>query len=153
MGPAHRTLRAPAGHRAVAALASPVVGYFVARLLLVLAAWPEAPVYAVSLAVAALLGYRTWTARIDLRDRAMRVHNTLVSLTIPLDSVRRVTETGRVEWHPRRGNQRPTRSLAETLRSPWWTLGTARTTYARNQEEVRSWVRAARRQPGNRAAA
>lgn len=150
---ADRTLRAPAGHRAIAALASPVVGYFVARLVLVLSTLPELPVYTACLTLATLLGLRTWTARIHLGDTSMRVHNSLVTVTIPRDSVRRVTETGRVEWYQRRRNQRPSRSLAESLRAPWWTLGIARTTYARNQEEVRSWVRTGRRQPDDKAAA
>ena len=127
-----RTLRAPAGHRVVAALASPVVGYFVARLVLELASLPEVPVYAVCLTVAAALAYRAWTARIDLRDNdAMRVHNTLVSQSISRHDVHRVTDRGRIEW--RRGRDRPMRSLSETLRSPWWAFGTAATTYARNR--------------------
>jgi hypothetical protein len=148
---ANRTLRAPAVHRAVAALVSPVVGYFVARLLLELVDLPELPVYAVCLVVAVLLGYRAWAARIDLSDDAMRVHNTLVTQKIGRESVHRVAETGRIEWHT--GRNRPTRSPAESLRAPWWTLGTAATTYARNREELRSWVRTARREPDDRAAA
>jgi hypothetical protein len=147
-----RTLRAPVGHRVVAAVASPLVGYFVARLILELVNLPELPVYAVCLAVAAALGYRAWTARIDLSsDDAMRVHNTLVSQSISPDSVHRVTDSGRIEW--RRGRDRPTRSLSETLRPPWWAFGTAATTYARNREELRSWVRTSGRRPGGQPAA
>jgi hypothetical protein len=147
-----RTLRAPAGHRVVAALASPVVGYFVARLVLELVNLPEGVVYAVCLTVAAVLGYRAWTARIDLRNNeAMRVHNTLVSQSISRDNVHRITERGRIEW--RRRGDRPTRSLSETLRPPWWAFGTAATTYARNREELRSWVRTAGRRPDGQPAA
>ncbi|GAA6524666.1 hypothetical protein [Intrasporangium sp. DVR] len=149
---ANRTLRAPAVHRAVAALASPVIGYFVARLLLELLTLPERPVYAVCLVVAVLLGYRAWAARIELEDESMRIHNTLVSSTIGRSDVRRVPESGRIEWH--HGRTRPTRSPAESLRAPWWTLGTASRTYARNREELRSWVRTApRAQPDDQAAA
>ena len=147
-----RTLRAPAGHRVVAALASPVVGYFVARLILELVDLSEVPVYAVCLSVAAALGFRAWTARIDLRNNeAMRVHNTLVSQSISRDDVHRITERGRIEW--RRSGNRAARSLSETLRSPWWAFGTAATTYARNREEVRSWVRTAGRRPDGQPAA
>ncbi|ADU48898.1 hypothetical protein Intca_2391 [Intrasporangium calvum DSM 43043] len=148
----NRTLRAPSPHRAVAALASPVIGYFVARLLLELFVLPELPVYVACLAVAVVLGYRAWTARIDLRDDSLRVHNTLVSTTVAREHVRRVAENGRIEWQA--GRSRATRSPAETLRAPWWTVRTGASTYARNREELRSWVRtASRRHPDDEAAA
>lgn len=149
---ANRTLRAPALHRAVAALASPVVGYFVARLILELATLPEIPVYAACLALAVLLGYRAWAARVELREGSLRVHNTLVSTTVAREHVRRVPENGRVEWQDDR--RRPSRTLAETLRAPWWTMRTSASTYARNREEVRSWVRTGpQSQPDEEAAA
>ncbi len=149
---APRILRAPAGHRVIAALASPLVGYLIARLILELVTLPELPVYGACLTVAAVLGVRAWAARIDLsRNDALRVYNTLVSQSISRSSVHRVTDNGRIEW--RRGGDRPTRSLSETLRPPWWAFGTAATTYARNREELRSWVRTAGRRPDGQPAA
>lgn len=137
-----RTVRAPAAHRAVAALVSPVVGYFVARLVIRLTGLPEVPAYAVCLALALVLAVRTWQARVDLAGTDLRIHNTLVSSTMPCAKVHRVVESGRIEWRGRRPNQF-NRAPAEALHRPWWTLGSGSATYARNREEVRSWLRAA----------
>ena len=94
-------LRAPAAHRAVAALACPVVGYFVARLLVRLVPSLPAPItYAVCLALAVALGWRAWSARIDLGTKSLRVHNTLVTTTVDRRDVRRVSSSGRLEWRP-----------------------------------------------------
>jgi hypothetical protein len=133
-------LRAPAVHRAVAALACPVVGYFVARLLVRLAPSLPAPTtYAVCLALAFGLGWRAWSARIDLGRKSLRVHNTLATTTIDRRDVRRVSSSGRLEW--RRGQGRPVRLPSEALRGPWWTFGTGRAAYAFNRQRLESWTR------------
>lgn len=146
MRQADRTLRAPAAHRAVAAVLSPVIGYFVARLLLRLTDLPAAAVYGVCLVVAAFLGYRAWAARLELHDDTLRVHNTLLSQSVARADIRRVNEAGAIEWHASTG--RSTRAPAEVLHRPWWTLGSGEATYRTNREEVRSWLRAARRRAG-----
>ncbi|GAA2488777.1 hypothetical protein [Terrabacter carboxydivorans] len=133
-------LSAPATHRAVAALTCPVAGYFVARLLVRLVpSLPTAWTYAVCLAVALTLGWRAWSARIDLGTRSLRVHNTLATTTVDRRDVRRVSASGRLEW--RRGGGRPVRLPSEALRGAWWTLGTGRTAYALNRERLESWAR------------
>jgi hypothetical protein len=133
-------LRAPAGHRALSALASPVIGYFVARLLVrVLPALPATPTYAVCLALAVALGWRAWSARIELGTTSLRVHNTLVTTTIDRRHVHRVSTSGRVEW--RSDDGRPVRLPAEALRGAWWTFGTGRTAYTFNRDRLESWAR------------
>lgn len=133
-------LRAPAAHRAVSALACPVIGYFVARLLVRLVpALPELPTYAVCLLLALVLAWRAWTARIDLGTKSLRVHNTLVTTTIDRRDVRRVSSGGRLEW--RRDSGRPVRLPSEALRGAWWTLGTGRSAYSFNRERLESWTR------------
>ncbi|KJK13234.1 hypothetical protein UB45_04560 [Terrabacter sp. 28] len=136
-------LRAPAAHRAVSALACPVLGFFVARLVLRLLPGIPAPVaYAVCLAVAVALGWRAWSARIDLGTTSLRVHNTLASTTVRRIDVRRVSSGGRLEWS--RDDGRPVRLPSEALRGAWWTLGTGRAAYALNRERLESWARLAR---------
>ncbi len=133
-------LRAPAAHRAVSALACPVVGYFVARLLVRLVpALPSAITYAVCLAVAVALGWRAWSARIELGTKSLRVHNTLATTTLDRREVRRVSSGGRLEWD--RPGSRPVRLPSEALRGAWWTFGTGRTAYALNRERLESWTR------------
>jgi len=133
-------LRAPAVHRAVSALACPVVGYFVARLLVRLApSLPPAITYAVCLAVAVALGWRAWSARIELGTKSLRVHNTLATTTVDRREVRRVSSAGRLEWN--RPGSRPVRLPSEALRGAWWTFGTGRTAYALNRERLESWAR------------
>jgi hypothetical protein len=134
------TLRAPAAHRAIAALANPVVAYLVGRLVLRLVpALPALPTYAVCLLVGVAVGWRAWTARIDLGTRSMLVHNTLATTRVERRNVKRIAESGRVEWRP--GTERAMRLPAEALHGPWWTLGTGRTAYALNREKARSWLR------------
>jgi hypothetical protein len=134
------TLRAPAGHRAAAAIASPFIGYFVARLVLrLLPGSPTAAVYAVCPAVAVGLGWRAWSARVELGHSSLRVHNTLASTTIARRDVRRVSSGGRLEWA--RGDGRPVRLPCEALRGAWWTLGTGRAAYAFNRDRLESWAR------------
>ncbi|MBC9821596.1 hypothetical protein [Terrabacter sp. MAHUQ-38] len=143
-GTGRSRLRAPAGHRAVSALACPVIGYFVARLLVRLVpALPAGITYAVCLALALALGWRAWSARVDLGTSSLRVHNTLATTTIERRDVRRVSSSGRVEW--RRGNGRPVRLPSEALRGGWWTLGTGKAAYAFNRERLESWTRLAPR--------
>jgi hypothetical protein len=133
-------LRAPVAHRAVAALACPVIGYFVARLLVrLLPSLPATMTYAVCVALALTLGWRAWAARIDLGTRRLRVHNTLMTTTIDRRDVRRVSSSGRLEW--RRGEDRPVRLPSEALRGAWWTLGTGRSAYAFNRQRLESWTR------------
>jgi hypothetical protein len=132
-------LRAPAAHRAVAALASPVIGYFVARLLLLNTALPETPTYAVCVALGAWLGWRAWSARVVLEPHRARVYNALATKTVHRHDIRRVDDRGRIEWHS--GAPRPVRLPAEALRRPWWTLGLGESRYARNREEARDWLR------------
>jgi hypothetical protein len=103
-------------------------------------------VYGVCLTVAALLGYRAWTARVELTDDALQVHNTLLSQTVARADIRRVNETGAIEWHESTG--RSTRAPVEVLHRPWWTFGVGEATYLANREEVRSWLRTARRRAG-----
>jgi len=149
MGGAHQgtggaRLRAPAAHRAVSALACPVIGYFVAQLLLhFFPAVPSMAAYALCVALTVALGWRAWSARIDLGTSSLRVHNTLASTTVDRRDVRRVSAGGRVEWG--RGDDRPVRLPSEALRGPWWTLGTGRAAYALNRERVESWARLASR--------
>ena len=134
------TLRAPAVHRAVAACANPVIAYLVARLLLrVVPALPTVPTYAVCLLLGLVVGWRAWTARIDLHTGSMLVHNTLATTRVERRGVKRIAESGRVEWRP--GTERAMRLPAEALHGPWWTLGTGRTAYALNREQARSWLR------------
>jgi len=133
-------LRAPAGHRAVATLACPAIGYFVARLLVRLVPSLPAPMtYAVCVALALALAWRAWSARIDLGTKHLRVHNTLMTTTIDRRDVRRVSSGGRLEW--RRGRGRPVRLPSEALRGGWWTLGTGRSAYAFNRQRLESWIR------------
>jgi hypothetical protein len=135
------TLRAPARHRAVAALANPVIAYLVARLLLrLLPALPTLPTYAVCVLIGIAVGWRAWTARIDLGSGAILVHNTLATTRVERRGIKRIAESGRVEWRP--GSERAMRLPAEALHGPWWTLGTGRTAYALNREQARSWLRA-----------
>ncbi|GAA3699356.1 hypothetical protein GCM10022399_14770 [Terrabacter ginsenosidimutans] len=134
-------LRAPAAHRAVAGLTCPLVGYFVARLLVRLVpSLPAAITYAVCLAVALALGWRAWSARIELGARSLRVHNTLATTTVDRRDVRRVSSSGRLEWR-RSTSGRPVRLPSEALRGAWWTLGTGRSAYALNRERLESWAR------------
>jgi len=133
-------LRAPAAHRLVAALACPVVGYFVARLLLrFVPALPDAPTYAACLAVALVLAVRAWTARVDLGTKTLKVHNTLVTRTLERQHVKRVADNGRIEWLA--GERRAMRLPSEALHGPWWTLGTGRGRYAANRARLESWQR------------
>lgn len=143
---ADRTLRGPAAHRVVAAVASPVIGYFVARLVLRLADLPPAAVYGLCVAVGVLLGYRAWSARVELTDDTIRVHNTLLTQSVARTDIRRVNEVGAIEWHASAG--RSTRAPVEVLHRPWWALGSGERTYRTNREELRSWLRAARRRAG-----
>jgi hypothetical protein len=134
-------LRAPAAHRAVAGLTCPLVGYFVARLLVRLVpSLPAAIPYAVCLAVALALGWRAWSARIELGTRSLRVHNTLATTTVDRRDVRRVSSSGRLEWR-RSTSGRPVRLPSEALRGAWWPLGTGRSAYALNRERLESWAR------------
>ncbi|MFD1052976.1 hypothetical protein [Terrabacter terrigena] len=136
-------LRAPAAHRALSALACPVIGYFVARLVLhYLPRGPVTAVYAVCLTLAVALGWRAWSARIELGAQSLRVHNTLASTTVERSHVRRVSSGGRLEWTP--GDGRPVRLPSEALRGAWWTLGTGRAAYALNRERLESWARLSR---------
>ena len=139
-GTGRSCLRAPAGHRAVSALACPVIGYFVARLAVRLApSTPTAVTYAVCLALAVALGWRAWSARVDLGTSSLRVHNTLATTRLARRDVRRVSASGRIEW--RRDDGRPVRLPSEALRGAWWTFGTGRAAYAFNRERLKSWTR------------
>jgi hypothetical protein len=131
-------LRAPAAHRAVAAVASPVIGYFVARLLLRFTPLPDPVAYAVCLALGVWLGWRAWSARIVLDGHRARVHNALVNKSVHRHDIRRVDDRGRIEWHS--GAPRPVRLPVEALRRPWWTLGHGEAQYARNRDAVRDWL-------------
>ncbi|EWT02256.1 hypothetical protein N865_06600 [Intrasporangium oryzae NRRL B-24470] len=136
-----QTVRAPSAHRAIAAIANPVLGYFVARLLLRLTTLPATITYAVCLGVALVLAFRAWSARVELVADRLRVRNTIASTRVPVTSVRRVADSGRVEWlTPQR---RKMRLPAESLHAPWWTFGIGSGHYAFNRETVRSWLRAA----------
>ena len=143
-GTGRSRLRAPTGHRALSALACPVIGYFVARLVVrLLPTVPAAPVYAVCVALGVAVGWRAWSARIELGTESLRLHNTLMTTTIDRRHVRRVSSSGRIEW--RAGEGRPVRLPSEALRGGWWTLGTGRTAYASNRERLESWSRLSRR--------
>lgn len=133
-------LRAPIPHRATAAVACPVVAYFVARLLLRLTGLPTGATVAVCLVVGVLIGYRAWSTRLELATDAVRVHNSLASSTLRRDTVRRVSDRGRIEA---RGAESPraTQLPADTLHQPWWAFGTGNATYAVNREQVRGWIR------------
>ena len=138
MVPVDHTLRAPAGHRAVAAITSPVLGYFVARLVLHWTGLPARLTYAGCLAIALVLAWRAWSARVDLGPDRLRIVNTLASTSLPRARVRRVNDRGRVESH--NPGSRALRLPAEALRRLWWVLGAARD-YELNRERVRSWLR------------
>ena len=137
---ARSRLRAPAVHRAIAALACPVVGYFVARLLLrFVPALPDVATYAGCLAVALVLAVRAWSARIDLGTKTLKMHNTLVTRTLERQDVKRVSDSGRIEWLA--GERRAVRLPSEALHGPWWTFRTGRDRYALNRERLASWQR------------
>lgn len=131
-------LRAPAAHRAVAGLISPVIGYYVARLVLRLTPLPDAPVYAVCLALGVWLGWRAWSARVELGPHRARVYNALASKSVHRHDIRRVDDRGRIEWHT--GALRTVRLPAEALRGPWWAFGQGRSRYGANREQVRQWL-------------
>ena len=131
-------LRAPTALRAVTALASPVLAYFVARLILRYTAVPDAVAYAVCLAVGVGLGWRAWSARVVLDEHAAHVHNALATKTVHRHDIRRVDDRGRIHWHS--GAPRTVRLPVEALRRPWWTLGLGERRYAANRERVREWL-------------
>ncbi|MDN5768653.1 MAG: hypothetical protein L0H96_08810 [Humibacillus sp.] len=137
---APQSLRAPFAHRATGAVACLVVAYFVARLLLRLTGLPSGLTYAVCLALGVLIGYRAWSNRLELGPDAIRVHNSLVSSTVSRETVRRVTDRGRIESREA-GSRRTTHLPADALHQPWWAFGAGNATYALNREHVRSWVR------------
>ncbi len=112
-----------------------------ARLLLRLVpALPTLPTYAVCVLLGLAVGWRAWTARVDLGTRSMLVHNTLATTTGGAARQSSASPSrGRVEWRP--GTERAMRLPAEALHGPWWTLGTGRTAYALNREQARSWLR------------
>ncbi|MDN5796022.1 MAG: hypothetical protein L0H79_09770 [Intrasporangium sp.] len=142
MDPAVAVVRAPAGHRAVAAVASIVVGYFVARLILRVTPLAPELTYGVCLAVAVYVAYRAWQARIELTPETARVHNTLATSAMPRHDLSGVRDDGRIEWHA--GATRPVRLPSEALRCPWWTFGHGASSYGLNRERIRSWHRVAR---------
>lgn len=133
-------LRAPALHRATAALACPVVGYFVARLLLRFTGLPRSVTYAVCLVVGLSIGYRAWVSRVELRPDSLRVHNSLGTSTLTREKVHRVSDRGRVETRDS-ASRRPAHLPADALHDPWWAFGRGRVTYCVNREQVRSWTR------------
>lgn len=137
---ARQALRAPVLHRAAAAIASPVVAYFVARLLLRLTGLPSGATYAVCLAVGVLIGYRAVSTRVELAPDVIRVHNSLATSTISRATVRRVSDRGRIESRDAR-SPRSTHLPADALHQPWWAFGNGNATYAVNREQVRSWIR------------
>lgn len=137
---APQALRAPVLHRVVAATACPVVAYFVARLLLRLTGLPSGVTYAVCLALGVLVGYRALATRVELVPDAIRVHNSLASSTISRATVRRVTDSGRIECRDSR-SPRTSHLPADALHQPWWAVGSGSATYAVNREQVRSWIR------------
>ena len=145
MGDAHlatggNRLRGPALHRALSALACPVIGYFVGRLVLrLLPGLPATVVYAVCLGLALVLAWRAWSARIDLGTDSLRVHNTLATTSVQRSAVRRVSSGGRLEWS--HGEGRRVRLPSEALRGAWWTLGSGRAAYVLNRERLESWAR------------
>lgn len=131
-------LRAPAALRAVTALANPVIGYFVARLLLRFTAVPDAIAYAACVATGLWLAWRAWSVRVVLDDQAAHVHNAIATKTVHRHDIRRVDDRGRIHWHS--GAPRTVRLPAEALRRPWWTLGLGERRYAANRERVRQWL-------------
>ncbi len=137
---APQALRAPIPHRAMTAIACPVLAYFVARLLLRLSGLPAGATYALCLAVGVLIGYRAWSTRLELGPDAIRVHNSLASSTVSRETVRRVNDRGRIESREA-GSRRTTHRPADALHQPWWAFGAGNATYALNREQVRSWVR------------
>lgn len=142
MTPDPSVVRAPAVHRAAAALGSVLVGYFVARLLVRVTALPAEVAYGVCLALALYVAYRAWQARIDLTPDGVRVYNTLATTKMHRHDIRRVREDGSIEWH--QGAARATRLPAEALRCPWWAFGQGAPSYRLNRELLRSWHRVAR---------
>ncbi len=134
------TLHAPTAHRAVTALACPVIAYFVARLLVrFVPAVPEVAAYAGCLALGLLLAVRAWRARVEMGPDALRVHNMLSSTTVERRVVRRVSSAGRIEF--RRGSERLTRLPCEALQGPWWSFGSGGRRYVANRERLSSWTR------------
>ena len=133
-------LRAPVAHRVAAAMACPVVAYFVARLLLRLTGLPPWGTYGVCLALGVLIGYRALSARVELRPATIRVLNSLASSTSSRETVRRVSDSGRIESRDV-GSRRTTHLPADALHQPWWAFGNGRATYSVNREQVRGWLR------------
>ncbi|MEO6999671.1 MAG: hypothetical protein ABI112_16455 [Terracoccus sp.] len=149
---APQALRAPIPHRAMTAIACPVLAYFVARLLLRLSGLPAGATYALCLAVGVLIGYRAWSTRLELQPDAIRVHNSLASATIKRETVRRVNDRGRIEARDA-GSPRTAHLPADALHQPWWAFGTGDATYAVNREQVRSWIRLGTAPAGDDSAA
>lgn len=132
-------LRAPAAHRVIAAVSSPVLAFFVARLVLRYTALPATPTYAVCLLVGLVLAWRAWSARVELTPDAVRLVNTLATTSVPRADVRRVSDRGRVESGAA-GSRRTTQLPAEALHQPWWVFGQGRETYGSHREQVRAWL-------------
>lgn len=141
MTPTDLTVAAPAAHRAVASVLSPVLGLLISRALLHLFPWPELATTLVCVALGAFLGWRAWRSRVELGTTDLRIVNTLAANRIPASTVRLVGSTGRIEHDELIDGQGPVvRTLAEALRAPWWAFGHARDTYTANQDTVRDWV-------------
>lgn len=138
MEPAEHPLRAPAGHRAAAALACPVVGYFVARLVLHWTNLPAALTYAGCLLIALVLAWRAWSTRLVIGADALQIVNTLATTSVARSEVRRITDTGRVVSVSR--GSRAVRLPVEALHQPWWAPGAGRD-YELNRNRVRGWLR------------
>lgn len=146
MGQRDRNVKAPLVHRIVTALVWPVAAYFVARLVIRVTPVPDLVAYAVCVGAGVVLGYRAFVSRVELQGDAIVVHNTLATATVERRDIKRINETGRIEWH--RDSPRAIRLPAEALHNPRWTLGTGAATYEGNRERVRDWLRSARRRAG-----
>lgn len=132
-------LRAPAAHRAIAAVASPVLAFFVARLVLRYTPLPTTATYAVFLIIGLVLAWRAWSARVELTPDAVRLVNTLATTSVPRAEVRHVSEGGQVESGAA-GSRRTTQLPADALHQPWWAFGHGRESYVRHREQVRAWL-------------
>lgn len=98
------------------------MAFFVARVVLRLTALPSGLTYAVSRTIGVLVGYRAWSTRVCLRPGALRIHHAPLTTTVPIDTIGRGTDHGRVETR-RPTVPRTTALPADALPQPWWVFG------------------------------
>ena len=90
------------------------------------------------LAVAVALGWRAWSARIELGTKSLRVHNTLATTTVDRREVRRVSSAAASSGAA--GVTSGAAAVGGAARGVV-DLRDGRTAYALNRERLESWTR------------